>query len=114
MLINVSGLSYVGRCDDLIVLPSGTKINALDLESVYNRHDGITRTAVICKIDRSAPVLLVQPVLHHKHDITHIKASTLIDYVLRHNEKLSFEKRIKEENAPPPEPGLWSRPKPRR
>ena len=91
-------MSYIGRRDDIVVLSSGVKIDALALERTYDMHDGIVRTAVISKVDHSAPVLLIQPVLPNGRYMTYAIAYALIGHVLRHNETLSFDKRIQTEN----------------
>lgn len=98
LLISPKGLSYLGRIDDLIVLASGIKINALDLEKTFNSHPDIVRTAVISDIDHLAPVLLVQPLHGDKTYLPREQASKLTDFILHHNEKLSYERRIRVEN----------------
>lgn len=54
---------YHGRCDDLIVLSNGEKLNPMTVENALNG-DPRVRTAIVVGTMRFQPALLIEPVQH--------------------------------------------------
>lgn len=94
----LSGLKYLGRIDDLVVLASGVKIDALDIERHLNNHPLILRSAVISSITRETPVALLQPAGNNDTPLDVGKREKIVRYVMEINQMLSFEKRIRPGN----------------
>lgn len=96
MLLTVqTGLRYKGRIDDLAVLASGLKVDALTLERTLNTHSSVSRSAVITSFDQQTLVVLIEPTSSGEH---RVKARELLRCVLDLNQNLTAEKRIYAKN----------------
>lgn len=89
------GLSYVGRIDDMVVLKSGIKVNAIELERLLDAQAGILRSAVVGNSNGDALLALVQP---QSENLDPMESSRLVDTVLGLNLSLPLEKRFRREN----------------
>lgn len=89
-------MKYNGRKDDLAILVSGLKVDALSLERTLDNHPKIIRSAVIPVFDRRTLAVLLQIIDSGKADL--IDRKELVDFVLGLNRRLTVEKRIHSEN----------------
>ena len=94
------GLKYLGRIDDMVVLASGIKIDALAIERQLNEHPVILRSAVVATSTREQPVVLFQPKTEPDSEtpLDSQKYEDVVRFVLDINRSLSFDKRIRPEN----------------
>ncbi|CAA7262015.1 unnamed protein product [Cyclocybe aegerita] len=90
----LSGLTYLGRIDDMIVLKSGIKIDALAFERVLDSLPHVERSAIMPNTTGDAIIALIQP---HTEYLSHLFHDTLINSVLEVNISIAFEKRLRRE-----------------
>ncbi|KAA1472727.1 thiolase-like protein [Dentipellis sp. KUC8613] len=88
----LSDISFFSRIDDLVVLSSGLKVNAADVERVLNSHPEVSYSAIVGNEKSDALVALIQP----KPSVTH---AAIVEVVLRVNHLLPFEKKIQRHNV---------------
>ncbi|PBK78585.1 polyketide synthetase [Armillaria solidipes] len=91
----LSGLTYIGRVDDMIVLTSGVKVDALFLERILDATPGIFRSALMGSILGDSVVALVQPDLVVADPA---RWHELIDAVQGLNLSLPYDKRLRRDN----------------
>ncbi|KZV76664.1 hypothetical protein PENSPDRAFT_730994 [Peniophora sp. CONT] len=89
---SLAGISYIGRVDDTVVLSTGEKVDALAIEQGLEKHMDIERAAIVAGVHGDALLALIQP--RSSNDIA-VDWSALADAVLRANQTLPFEKRIR-------------------
>lgn len=93
-----SGLQYIGRIDDLAVLSSGLKVDALPLEHSLNSHPHILRSAFIPSFDRQTLAVLIQLAAEGSKGVDKLVEDELLRIVLDLNHQLVVETRIQTEN----------------
>ncbi|KAF9461926.1 polyketide synthetase [Collybia nuda] len=91
----MSGLSYLGRTDDMVVFATGLKTNVLPLEKRLNENSFICRSAIIYDARKDALLVLVQPQVK---DPSSLNAAVVLDAVMEINSSLPFGKRLLHEN----------------
>ncbi|KAL5536380.1 hypothetical protein ACEPAF_202 [Sanghuangporus sanghuang] len=96
--LQLSGLKYLGRMDDMVVLASGVKIDALPVERQLNDHPLILRSAIVTNLTRETPVVLLQPKVQSNTPFDSRKYEEVVRFVLDLNRSLTFDKRIRPEN----------------
>ncbi|KAH9434705.1 hypothetical protein MCOR02_003670 [Pyricularia oryzae] len=102
---------YHGRCDDLIVLSNGERLNPTAVENALNGHPKV-RSAIVVGTMRSQPAVLIEPVSHPSG--TEEKEALLDEIwplVLKANSELASHARISRQlilitNADKPFPRL--------
>lgn len=90
-----TGLSYLGRTDDMVVFPSGLKANVLPLEKQLNEHEFILRSAIIYDSRREVLLALIQPQVETPASLD---TMALLPVVMGINSSLPFERRLLPEN----------------
>ncbi|TFY66975.1 hypothetical protein EVG20_g4117 [Dentipellis fragilis] len=88
----LSDIQFFSRIDDLVVLSSGLKVNAADVERVLDSHPEVSYSAIVGNEKSDALVALIQP----KPSLTH---AAIVEVVLRVNHLLPFEKKIQRHNV---------------
>ncbi|KAL4262184.1 hypothetical protein AB1N83_005909 [Pleurotus pulmonarius] len=86
----LTGLSYVGRLDDIIILSSGLKVDAPPLEKIITAIPGIQCSAILANKSGDALVALVLP----SPSAMSLKMDEIISSVQRVNESLPLTKRL--------------------
>ncbi|KAF8636077.1 hypothetical protein AX17_003784 [Amanita inopinata Kibby_2008] len=89
----LSGLTYLGRIDDMVVLKSGFKLNALEIEDRLNRQSAVMRSAITANVSQDALVALIEL----KQDTPSNRAA-ITSLIMDMNVTLSYEKRFHPEN----------------
>lgn len=89
-----SGLTYVGRLDDILVLSSGLKVDAPSLEKIITEVPGIECSTIVANKPGDSIVALVLP----SPSAPMLRIDEIISSVLYVNTLLPFEKRLHREN----------------
>lgn len=88
----MSGIFYLGRLDDIVVLSSGVKVDALGVERMLNSQPGIVRSALVTDSSGDALVALIELASEHG------SPELAIESILYLNGSFPFEKRIHRRN----------------